>query len=146
MLSAVSISIPLSVSPPTESKALHDIVRFFPKMNEWLGSPEGDTQRDLRGCVEGLLGHLPRRAGHSVILDAAIKCLAQGIKDVFKHRATHKDIVLFGEFDNTDTLKSYAKALSLLRLALHDPVQSKTGESLFAALLICGFEVCLPAT
>lgn len=86
------------------------------------------------------------RATASVTLDAAILCIAQGISDVLMHRAAHKDMVQFGEFENANTLKSYETALSLLRLALQDPVQSKKGESLFAALLICSFEVCFAST
>ena len=88
-----------------------------------------------------LLPHLPRRAGHSVVLDAAVECISAGIQDVLTYHATRGAVTQFGEFENKKTLNLYAKALSLLRYALQDPVQSAAEETLFASFLICCFEV-----
>lgn len=87
------------------------------------------------------LPHLPRRTGHNAVLDVAVECISAGIQDVLTYYATRGAGVQFGEFENKKTLKLYAKALSWLRYALQDPVQSAAEETLFASFLICCFEV-----
>lgn len=127
--------------PLIESKDIHNIMLFFPKMDKFIGSTKTDPSRELRGRVEMLLPHLPRRVGHNVVLDVAVECISAGIQDVLTHRATRGAVAQFGEFENQKTLNLYAKALSLLRYALQDPVHSAAEETLFAAFLICCFEV-----
>lgn len=141
MLTQTAIKPP-TPPPFTGSKDLHEVMLYFPRIDECVGASARDPQREIRGKVEVLLRHLPCRTGHSVALDAAVKCVAAGIQDVLTHHAAMGSAVRFAGFYNGKTLGLYTRALGALRVALDDPVQSTAGESLFAALLICCFEVC----
>ena len=112
-------------------------------MDECVGASTRDPQKELRGKVEVLLHHLPRRVGHSVALDTAVKCVAAGMRDVLTHYKAMGSVVRFAGFYNGKTLDLYTRALKALSLALDDPVLVMEGETLFAALLICCFEVCV---
>lgn len=92
--------------------------------------------------VGPLTVYLLSRAGYSEALDAAVRCVATGTRDVWwKHNSQCERGFLIRQ--SNSSLKLYRPALSVLRRALVDPKASLAVETSFATLLLCCFDVSL---
>jgi hypothetical protein len=76
---------------------------------------------------------VPKRLGHSVALDAATEAFVLSLPPTSHHRK-HPD---------SSALQSYIVALEATRIALADPVQSKSIDTLCAAYFLLVCQVCL---
>lgn len=100
-----------------------------------------DLQKQVCSVVGALSPHLPSRAGQSDALDAAVRCVAAGTRDVWEQRKINQTEQGFVKCQSVDSLKLYSPAVSSLRRALVDPEMSTTTETLLSALLLCCFDV-----
>lgn len=88
-----------------------------------------DPRYDIGWAYGPFLSGVPKRLGHSFALDAATKAFVLSLPPSSYHRK-HPD---------SSVLQSYVVALEATRIALADPIQSKSIDTLCAAyfLLVC---------
>lgn len=129
-------------SPQFDSTGeVRDMIILFPRLKTLQDAFMHDLTDVMRHLLNVFLEHIPSRSGHNAALDAATSCTATGIRSMFKHNVVRKPDGLFLADMTTEISRSYSMALSALRLALDDPVQSTTPEIMLAAMLLCCFEV-----
>ena len=95
----------------------------------------------MRDFAEQMIGHLPALSGRSAVLDLAVKCVAAGAREMFRHNSLERDGGNFIAYTPTTLLESHTAAIASLREALRDHHESLAAETLLAALFICCFEV-----
>ncbi len=85
--------------------------------------------------VSPYIFELPARAGHSPVLDGAVKCVAAALR-------WHSSSADPPEQDlPTALLILYGQVVQMLRRTLEDPERSRDAEVLCATQLMCIFEV-----
>ena len=145
---ATASSIPLLLSRlPTSlpqfdsTRHAQEIIFLLPRVNGSFPNIADDLQKKICSKLELLLAHLPCRTGHSAVLDAAIECFAAGIRDAWEQNQAGKSDQALLLSRNIESLRLYTPAITKLRQALSDPKESLAAETLFAALLLCCFDV-----
>ena len=123
------------------SQEVQDIVLLLPKINDSFAYISDNIQRKVCIKVVLLLEHLPCRAGYSAALDAAVRFVASGIRDVWIRKDDFKSGPARLSPESPEHLSLYSPAVSALRQALEDPNKSLEAETLFAAFLLCCFDV-----
>ena len=100
-----------------------------------------DRRRSARVVIEQVLKYLPSRVGHSDALDAAIKCVAAGVRELCRARVSFLPVEMPTTNTDLQMQRLHIKALSTLRRALADPYESLTIETATATHLLSFFEV-----
>lgn len=100
-----------------------------------------DPRQSTRLITQYFFRPLPSRTGRSAALDAAIKCVAAGVRELCKARVSFLPIKLPVTDSILEMQELYATALTDLQLALADPHESLTVETATATQLLSCFEV-----
>lgn len=133
--------VPAPVPQLNSTQEVQDIVLLLPKINETFAYISDDIQRKVCTKIVLLLAHLPSRAGHSAALDAAVRFVAAGTRQAWVQRDAIKCGQNSFNLKNSKTLRLHTPAVSALRHALDDPKESVAAETMFAAFLLCCFDV-----
>lgn len=134
---------PAPVPQLNSTQEVQDIVLLLPKMNETFAHISDEIQRKVCSKVVLFLAHLRCRAGYSVALDAAVRFVASGIRHVWAQREAIKSGKTSFSLKSSENLRLYTPAVSALRHALDSPDESVAAETLFAAFLLCCFDVSI---
>lgn len=81
------------------------------------------------------ISHLPRRAGHNIALDSAVKCVSSAFRRLYLPLDVDRVVSL------RTSRSLYSQALQNLQRALRDPQEAVSAETLCASDLLCMFEV-----
>ena len=135
-------SLPMSLPQLNDTKDIQDILCLLPAIVGNFVNTPNDLQKQVCMVVGALTAHLPSRGGRSEALDAAVRCVAAGTREVWEKHTSQCERG-FLRCRSTSSLKLYTPAVSVLRRALADPTESLAAETLLATLLLCCFDVRL---
>lgn len=85
--------------------------------------------------------HLPSLSSHHEPLDAAVCCLAEGIRELLRTSRSQTSGASLLVDSNPRLTRRYLNAVASLRVALDDCKPSTWGKLPLAAILICCYEV-----
>lgn len=122
---------------------MRDVLALLPKVNLVAPAPSDDACRLMRVLIQGFMGDLPPRLGHSPAILAATRCFAGVLREIWQHIETGEKDTMPTSLMSIRTRSRYATALAALSDSLNDPLHSTTMETLIAAQLLCCFEVRL---
>lgn len=126
----------------TGSKDIHDLFTLLPGLMDFRGTKGNFLNGPLVSSALTVLHFLPSRSSQHAALDAAVKCVATGTRQLLtsRNRGQHGDGIFLKTL-SVESTESYSTALAALRQTLSDPRQSTMPETCTAAVLICCFEV-----
>ena len=139
-MSSTTVSLP-QIGVSRESR---ELISLIPELVMKQDGGKGIYFHQALPClIWKFLKYLPCRASHNVALDTAIRCLTEGIRELFISNHDHKQKSDIGFLVNTSShlTISYTQAITSLRRSLDDRQESATPEVSLAAVLLCCFEV-----
>ena len=139
-------AVPCSTPQLDGTYEMRDVLALLPKVNSVAPARSDDACRLMRVLIQGFMGDIPPRLGHSPAILAATRCFAGVLREIWQYIEAGEKDTMPTSLMSVRTRSRYSTALSALSDSLNDPLHSTTMETLIAAQLLCCFEVRLPSS